>query len=115
MLNLATVTWFKSYLNTRCKYTLCLLLSRAIYGHVDGSPNEVCFLDSGSGGPEEFASRIDDAQYLYGLRKFVLLHFICIQCSVCVCVCVRWVMFTEVSISDCVMCSHKHVFVSVGY
>lgn len=42
----------------------------AIYGHVDGNPNEVCFLDSGSGGPEEFASRVDDAQYLYGLLRF---------------------------------------------
>lgn len=51
---------------------LLLLLSRAIYGHVDGNPNEVCFLDSGSGGPEEFASRVDDAQYLYGLRKSVV-------------------------------------------
>ena len=46
---------------------------------MDGNPNEVCFLDCGSGGPEEFASRVDDAQYLYGLRKSVV--------QVCVCVC----------------------------
>ena len=51
---------------------------------MDGNPNEVCFLDSGSGGPEEFASRVDDTQYLYGLRKFAI--DLCTIYSVCVCV-----------------------------
>ena len=41
---------------------------------MDGNPNEVCFVESGSGGPEEFSSRVDDAQYLYGLRKSVVQY-----------------------------------------
>jgi hypothetical protein len=68
------------------------LMSRALYGHVDGNQNEVCFLESGSGGPEEFASRVDDTQYLYGLRKSLVCVCVCAQClyglRVCVCVCV---------------------------
>lgn len=45
---------------------------------MDGNPNEVCFVESGSGGPEEFALRVDDAQYLYGLRKSVVLVSVCV-------------------------------------
>ena len=66
---------------------------RALFGHTDGNPNELCFLDSGSGGPDEFASRMDDTQYLYGLRKFSdgwqhIVALLC-ACGVCVCVYVR--------------------------
>ena len=53
------------------------LLHRALFGHVDGNPNDVTYIESGTEGPEEFARHMDDSQYLYGLRE-----------SVCVCVCV---------------------------
>lgn len=41
----------------------------ALFGHVDGNPNYICFLAAGSNGVEEFAENLDDSQVLYGLLR----------------------------------------------
>ena len=66
--------------HTGCFYNINLI-RRALFGHVDDNPNEVAYLESGTGGPEEFATHMEDSQYLYGLRESV-----CVCVYVCVCV-----------------------------
>ena len=77
---------------------------RALFGHTDGNPNELCFLDSGNGGPDEFALKMDDTQYLYGLRKFSdgWQHIVALLCACGVCVCVFVIERERESVCVCV-------------
>lgn len=56
---------------------MCFVI-RVLAGHVDGNPLAVGLVGSGSGGPSELTSKVDDASVMYGLSKcsFWLLQMV---------------------------------------
>lgn len=60
--------WYHTYLGLRTQlHTSCHSPRRALFGHADGSPNVVTYVNSGEIGLEEMVKDIDDTQYMYGL------------------------------------------------
>ena len=55
-----------------CIYCHQMMIAfRALIGHVDGNPNVIFLEDSGAGGIEEMAKRLEDSNMQYALGAYI--------------------------------------------